>query len=77
MVPRRPHRNTGLRPTLSERRLHWNTLTACAAKYKDTFSFGQKVAEERRIQVTYYEPRVISDLPLVAANNWKFANKLR
>ena len=54
MVPRRPHRNTGLRPTLSERRLHWNTLTACAAKYKETFLFGQKAAEDRGIQVTYY-----------------------
>ncbi|KAH9009619.1 hypothetical protein EDB84DRAFT_1546344 [Lactarius hengduanensis] len=28
MVPRRPHRSTGLRPILSERRLHWSTETA-------------------------------------------------
>ena len=38
IVPRRPQRSTGLRPTLSERRLHWSTVTASAAKYKDIYN---------------------------------------
>jgi hypothetical protein len=32
MVPRRPHRSTGVRPTLSEWRLLWSTVAVSAAK---------------------------------------------
>src|SRR5258708_33623647 len=39
ILPRRPHRSTGLRPTLSESRLHWSTVTVSAAKYNDNYEY--------------------------------------
>jgi hypothetical protein len=76
MVPRRPYKNTGFRPILSERRLHWKTLTACAAKYKDTYRLRRDVAAERRRGETYYESCVLSDLSFVTTNDRELTNEL-
>lgn len=46
MVPRRPQSSTGLRPILSEKRLHWRTVTACAAKYVDIYQLCRSPTEE-------------------------------
>ena len=79
MVPRRSHRSTGLRPTLSERQLHWNTVAASAAKYKDIYRFCQRATEESqsRTDETYNQPCVVFDLFFVTTNDWELTNKLR
>ena len=82
-VPRRPQRSTGFRPTLSERRPHWSTVTASAAKYKDTYGYCRRTVGaprkrvERKTKETYYKSRVVSDLFFVTTNDWEFTDKLR
>jgi len=76
MVPKRPNKSTGLRPTWSERRLHWSTVTASAAKYRDTCEY-RRGAERRRADETYNKACIVSDFPFVTTNDWELTNKLR
>ncbi|KAF8258685.1 hypothetical protein EI94DRAFT_1753902 [Lactarius quietus] len=51
MVPRRPHRGTDLRPTLSERWLHWSTVTASAAKYWTSTDYAGELQKNGEVRL--------------------------
>ena len=79
VVPARQHKSTGLRPTWSERRFHWNEVEASAAKCRETYhtvyckSKSTPLSESK----THYYPRIVPNLPRITSNIRELSQQLK